>query len=551
MIQTKLTKLARRLKIFTFEEFLIMSGEEEQTVKTFLDELLTKERIEKNRQNSYKYIELVPTAQINALKTKFMNGTYFSPAEIKNLEDERNTLESYINAPEHIKKMVDKYLAVLKECNNARGNALYRFINDDWNKKHPDIRTSISAFSRTKRLLKNYGVAGLISPCMNAFTIINRIDEDIYSECKEYILKHKDKSIRYNYVKFKSEYLRKHPDLADHEFPGYWSFTARIKKDILKLNDSELAKIYQEKKQGKIIQKKCGFKTFQSAAEDFLKDVLEKNEVGKCVVNQHKRNINKHLIPYFKTMKLSQINEIELEKYRIFMNEQQLSSVKVREQLNLIKNILKIYAYEVCPSSIIKKINSEFINETNILEEKQIKHLLSLCKKEFKEFYPMLVTVINAGLTRGEVLALTWNKFDHENKKLQIDKSICNGRILLFGKRHARRNIDLPDKLIKILLHLKKLKQPIDTDFIFPDENGDFQDPEKMTNENFMPLITKAGIKNIKFIDLKDTTTVLLIKQNLPLTYIREQLGFNNIKDFVDKYQKYIPEIAREKFCLI
>jgi len=446
--------------------------------------------------------------------------------------------------------MVDKYLAVLKESNNARGKALINFINNDWNKKHPDKRTSISAFSRTKRLLKNYGVAGLISPCMNAFTIINRIDEDIYSKCREYILKHKEKSIRYNYVKFKYEYLLKHPDLADHEFPGYWSFTARIKKDILKLNDSELAKIYQEKKQGKIIQKKCGFKTFQSAAEDFLKDVLEKNEVGKCVINQHKRNINKHLIPYFKTMKLSQINEIELKKYKIFMNEQQLSSVKVREQLNLIKNILKIYAYEVCPSSTIKKINSDFINETNILEEEQIKHLLSHCKKEFKEFYPLLVTVINTGLTRGEVLALTWKKFDPENKKLKIDQSICNGKILLFGKRHARRNIDLPDKLIKILQDLKKSRLPKDIDFIFPDENGNFQDPETMIKEKFIPLINKAGIKNIEFIDLKDSYIVLLIKQNLPLTYIRNQLGFNNIKVLVDKYHKYIPEI-KKNFCLI
>ncbi|KKP40250.1 MAG: hypothetical protein UR30_C0005G0031 [Candidatus Peregrinibacteria bacterium GW2011_GWC2_33_13] len=30
--------------------------------------------------------------------------------------------------------MVDKYLAVLKESNNARGKALINFINNDWNK---------------------------------------------------------------------------------------------------------------------------------------------------------------------------------------------------------------------------------------------------------------------------------------------------------------------------------------------------------------------------------------------------------------------------------
>jgi len=77
MMQAKLTKLAKRLKIFTFEEFLIMSGEDEKIVKTFLDELLAIKILEKDRQNSYKYNEFIPTPLMKEAKIKSMRGTFF------------------------------------------------------------------------------------------------------------------------------------------------------------------------------------------------------------------------------------------------------------------------------------------------------------------------------------------------------------------------------------------------------------------------------------------------------------------------------------------
>lgn len=89
MIQTKLTKLAKRLKIFTFEEFSIMSGEEEKIVKIFLDELLAMERLEKDRHNSYKYNEFVPSPQMKQARIKRMRGTFFSKEEINILESEK------------------------------------------------------------------------------------------------------------------------------------------------------------------------------------------------------------------------------------------------------------------------------------------------------------------------------------------------------------------------------------------------------------------------------------------------------------------------------
>ena len=556
MLQTKLTKLAKRLKIFSFEEFLIMSGEDEKTVKFFLDELLSTQKLEKDRQNIYKYDEFVPTPQMQEAKIKRVRGTFFSKEEINILEEEKNTLESYKTAFPHIQKMVDKYLAVLKASAGIRGIALNDFIRNKWNKEHPDMKTSPSAFSRAKRHLKNYGIAGLISPCINFIMTDSRIDEDIYRDFTAHVLKNKYKSLMYNYTKFRNEYLKNNPDVAEHEFAGYWSFVNRVRRDVRKFKNTKLAEIYDEKKSVKINIKKVGFKTFQSAAEDYLKDIIEKNEVGKCVINKNKRHINNALIPYFNKIKLEEINEDRIEKYKTFLQEQQISPLIIRQQLSLIRYILNIYTYKKCSCAEIKRLNSQYVNKTNILKEEEIKYLLNICRKDFSDFYPLLFTVVNTGLTCGEVLALTWDKFGAKSKKLKIENSIHNGKIITMRQKYARRTVDLPNKVVEVLMDLKnsRLKEAQDfqiTEYIFPEKKGSFKNPDEMINNKFIPLITKAGMENIKFIDLRDSCTVFLIKQNLPLTYVKDQLGIHKIKDIVDRYSNFIPKITKENLCIM
>jgi len=207
-----------------------------------------------------------------------------------------------------------------------------------------------------------------------------------------------------------------------------------------------------------------------------------------------------------------------------------------------------IYASDnnIFPS--MRNLSSEFKKQINPLEKEQIHSLLNICKNESPDFYPLLVTALNTGLTRGEILALTWDKLDVKNKTLKIDKSICNKKIIKLRTKSAIRNIDLPDKIIEILLNLKKVSKSI---FIFPDENGNLQDPDFMIKDKFLPLLTEAGLEKIKFIDLRDSYAMLLLEQNLPLTYVVKQMGISNIKDFVDKYNKFIPEIKRGNFCVI
>ncbi|MEI8390321.1 MAG: hypothetical protein WCG23_10615 [bacterium] len=94
-----------------------------------------------------------------------------------------------------------------------------------------------------------------------------------------------------------------------------------------------------------------------------------------------------------------------------------------------------------------------------------------------------------------------------------------------------------------------KIKKSSNSIFVFPDKNGDFQNPEGMINNKFNPLVKKAGLENIKFIDLRNTYTVLLLSENISFSYIKEQVGYSNLNSFEAQFKKYIPE-QKKNFCL-
>ena len=552
MIQTKLLKLAKRLTNFNYEDFLIMSNEDEEIVKPFLDRLISEGRIKQTGKNSYTFVDVEIQSEFTSVK-KITRRIIFSNSDIKNLFFERENLPLYKNASEPVKKIIDKYLFLLKEAKNMLGDELEEYILNKWNKEHPVMQTTARSFMRAKSQLKNFGIAGVVAASRYGITKINKHpNEKIYQEFKKYFLENKNLSIKYCYIKFRAEYFEKHPDDMIWEFPSYQELVIRIRKDVLNYKNLDFTEILGDKKsKSKIVQKKIGFVTFKAATNDYIEDLSDENNPNKVhedTLKHYKYYVSSNLIHYFRKTRLNDITEEVLQDLKDTLEDYRCSKREVEEQISLVRKIVQVYASDNSIFPSMTNLSSEFKKHINTLDKEQVQILLKTCKKKFPDFYPLILTALNTGLTRGEVLALTWDKFDEVKKILRVDKTICNGEVIKVRTKHAIRNIDLPDKLIEILL---KMKENSKGNLIFPDKNGNLQDPDFMIKYKFQLLIEEAGFENIRFIDLRDTFSRSLIEQNLPITYVMKQMGVNNIKDFVAKYQKFIPEIKRGNFCLI
>ena len=64
-----------------------------------------------------------------------------------------------------------------------------------------------------------------------------------------------------------------------------------------------------------------------------------------------------------------------------------------------------------------------------------------------------------------------------------------------------------------------------------------------MTKRFFKPCLKKAGIRDIRFHDLRHTYASLMIAKGLPIKFIQQQMGHSSIQVTLDKYGHLMPEL--------
>ena len=89
---------------------------------------------------------------------------YINANSINNFDnqEQQDISEEYSNAPSWAKIQADKYINIVKEAINLKGEKLEEYILR-WNAENPEYKTSYSSIIRMRRRYKNDGIAGLLA----------------------------------------------------------------------------------------------------------------------------------------------------------------------------------------------------------------------------------------------------------------------------------------------------------------------------------------------------------------------------------------------------
>lgn len=196
------------------------------------------------------------------------------------------------------------------------------------------------------------------------------------------------------------------------------------------------------------------------------------------------------------------------------------------------------------PAAKIKKLQLPH-KEMEFLATEEIFILLDNAKEHYPDFYPVVFTAVFTGMRKGELLALTWDKIDFKNNTITINKSLFGGKLQDPKTKTSIRKIDMVDELASALKEYKRNTNKL-TKFVFHNANGNYLDPDNMVKRKFNPLLNKAGIKRIRWHDLRHTYASLLISQNLPIKYIQRQMGHSSIQVTLDRYGHLMPDIHNQ-----
>ena len=157
--------------------------------------------------------------------------------------------------------------------------------------------------------------------------------------------------------------------------------------------------------------------------------------------------------------------------------------------------------------------------------------------------------MLHTGLRGGEVIGLQWDDLDWNGKFMEIRRQVVRGKVTTLKTKHGRRRVDLSDDLLATFAALKKSRQVKAlkggsseiSKWVFANDQGDRMGIDYIKAKVITRILTKAGLRKIRFHDLRHTYASLLLAKNVPVTYVSRQLGHANPKITWGVYAHWIP----------
>lgn len=276
---------------------------------------------------------------------------------------------------------------------------------------------------------------------------------------------------------------------------------------------------------------------------------ITRHNVEASTFTSYRQMINNHIKRYFteNPIKLVELSAIHIQTfYNELMIKYNLSANTVIHHHAIIRKCLD-YAFkmDIIPNNPADRIQrpkmEQFIgsfyneNELNTLFEKSKGDPLELV---------VLVTAFY-GLRRSEVLGLQWDAFDFENKTITIKHTVTitntdgNNRKIECKDRtknkSSYRTLPLFDNIANKLLDFKEKQEAFKKAFgksydkkylnyVFVNPQGKLLRPDYVT-EHFSILLSKIGLKHIRFHDLRHSCASLLLAKDINMKAIQEWLG--------------------------
>ncbi|MFD8723884.1 tyrosine-type recombinase/integrase [Streptomyces sp. NPDC059629] len=157
--------------------------------------------------------------------------------------------------------------------------------------------------------------------------------------------------------------------------------------------------------------------------------------------------------------------------------------------------------------------------------------------------HAMYELALRTGLRKGELLGLHWEDLDLNSGTASIHRSLQRTRtggltILHTKTRASERRIALPAECLHSLKGHKERQHKeretagsawrSDSGLVFTTSTGRPLDPANVTRR-FRGFLDRAGLRRIRFHDLRHSTATLLLEQGVDLVVIKELLGHAHI----------------------
>ena len=305
--------------------------------------------------------------------------------------------------------------------------------------------------------------------------------------------------------------------------PGWWVFVNYQGKRTKKFfgTNKRLAHEFADKVQAKIklgevgLVQKAGVKLAH-----YSKTWLERiQQTRKFSTHQdYEKMLKRDILPLFGDLDLQDISR-ERVKSLAFAGLKKGQSPKTVQ--NLIRGLSSLLSHAVedgllavnhalKPGKFLPKVSKR--RKINPFTSSEVETFLTATRQLAPNLYPLFLCAVRTGLRQGELLALQWADIDFHGGFIDVQRTYARRR-LGTPKSGESRRVDMSDGLARALKNLQVERQLAAVangwiempSWVFCSETGGLLDPDNVRKRAFYAVLKLAGIRRIRFHDLRHT----------------------------------------------
>src|SRR4030067_2192507 len=224
----------------------------------------------------------------------------------------------------------------------------------------------------------------------------------------------------------------------------------------------------------------------------------------------------KQLADTFGTLILRRFNSMLLEQYQTERLQRNKPATVNRLIATISHMFTKAIEWDMVEAETLKRIRKvKLLPENNrrlrYLSKEECQALINACDKHLR---PIVITALNTGMRKGEILSLKWDNVDLKHGFILLD----------ITKNGDRREIPINDTLKATL---QGLIRRLDIPFVFYDAATG--KPYQNVKRSFYSACRRSGIRDFRFHDLRHCFASHLVMAGIDITTVKELLGHKTL----------------------
>ena len=189
--------------------------------------------------------------------------------------------------------------------------------------------------------------------------------------------------------------------------------------------------------------------------------------------------------------------------------------------------------------------------DDNILSPEEIRRLIAAAEAPHRDRsgnlisnnYRLLIQLaVFTGMRSGELRGLQWGDVDWVSGQIHVRRSWKEGEFHAPKTKTSTRRIQVPEFLVGELKEWKLACPPGQFDLIFPNLAGEPMSSPNLRQRGFYPALRRAGLRKIRFHDLRHTFASLMIANGEDIVRVSRLLGHASPKITLDVYAHMLPD---------